>query len=222
VALDPDGVDPDLLARIEARFGPLPERRERLPVDAGEEELRARRERASRAADPALLDRLEEHGRRARRIRLLPPAPASRVRELARLDLGSWRLPEESGDLEYEPPDAVVRALGERVPQALLRDLHRPELHFGAVSYRTADPGFDPLGEDTRAAVRSLMRRAPDSSRVTRVTAGKLAAEGMAELRALLSEPWERARPEAQAEASLPGFGDLEWFGTAGGYDPDQ
>lgn len=222
MGLDPDGVDPDLLARIEARFGPLTGPPARSPAAAEEEELRERRERAARAADPALLDRLEGLADSARRLRLLPPPPASRARDLARLDLDSWRLPEESGDLDYEPPDEVVRALAERVPQALLRDLHRPELHFGAVSYRASDPGFDPVGEDTRAAVRALMRRDPNPAQMLRSTAGKLAAEGLADLRALLSEPWERARPEAPPEASLPGFGDLDWFGTAGGYDPDQ
>jgi len=95
-------------------------------------ERRKRQEAALAAVDPALL---EAHRRRTEglidRIKPLPEPTLHIDLSIVRLDAS---MIEQRGSIaeprEVERPPDLEDALSERTPQALLRDLHRPELNF--------------------------------------------------------------------------------------------
>lgn len=95
-------------------------------------ERRKRQEAALAAVDPALL---EAHRRRteslANTIKPLPEPKLHLDLSIVRFDIAMM---EQRGSIaeprEVERPPDLADALSERTPQALLRDLHRPELSF--------------------------------------------------------------------------------------------
>ncbi len=95
-------------------------------------ERRKRQDAALAAVDPALV---EAHRRRTEGMAdLVKPPPEVTLHvdpSIAQLDTA---MIERQGAIadprEFERPPDIVDALSERTPQALLRDLHRPELDF--------------------------------------------------------------------------------------------
>jgi hypothetical protein len=157
------GLRPDEIAQLEAWFGrpsmtELVETGEvRLdmwgrPIDAEVERRRASaRERAIEAVDPGMVDRLERHipaGDRLLRFHAslevhIDPAPFERpLITLNRPDI-----------TEVERPEDLDDAMRECTPQALLRDLHRPDEEF-SIQYERPEPvesDADPFAEARRA-----------------------------------------------------------------------
>lgn len=168
-------------------------------VDEGEVELpaedpemvavRERRARAIAAVDPALL---EAHRRRIE-------APEGLIKFEAKLEvrvdpdlaLFDADMAERRGHLaearEVERPEDLADALAECTPQALLRDLHRPELMFDK-EFEVVDMSAEQK-LDAVAAVREAITtswKLPDLGEPQGVALRKV----MAEMRQELHTPW--------------------------------
>jgi hypothetical protein len=187
---------------------------------------RARREAALAAVDPGLRDRIEAHDRAAvQRLEAGPRPPPTPVdRPTERIPVGALEV-RGIGEAEtWERDDGVSAALKIAVPQAVLRDLHRPVRHFGDVEMHIRSIGIDRFGSGALDAAREALAlrvglevREPIASRAGRVE--------LDALRAALALPWadsKPARPTSDKRRGLPGASDWRWFGTEGGYDPDQ
>jgi hypothetical protein len=150
---------------------------------------RKRQEAALAAVDPALL---ESHRRRV-------DGMLEAVRQLAPIDLridpGIARFDEAMLDQrfnsaeprELERPGDLQDALAERTPQALLRDLHRPELDFYKTFERVdliADYRVDVAG--TVAEVMKTSTKMPPAE----ATPFQEARALLLELRAERHQPW--------------------------------
>lgn len=146
------------------------------------------RQRALAAVEPALLDHLERHLGNADALRVFRPSLEVRVtpERFERRFVTNAAV-----DVSDAPtPDWLAEALRQNVPQALLRDLHRP------VYERQVDEGdpfaqpeapFDPLG-DVRAVVATRYR-------FTTVDHGlPVAREGLDELAAIKASRWSEIR----------------------------
>jgi len=119
---------------------------------------RKRQDEALAAVDPALLER---HRRRiAAMSDPIKPLPQIAVRvdpSIAQLDASMIEQRASVAEpREIERPDYIADALAERTPQALLRDLHRPELDFELRLERS-----DAIAEyltDPEASVTAIMK----------------------------------------------------------------
>jgi hypothetical protein len=174
---DPDNKDDkkvkDLLdaatrAELERWFG-LPSfeqladagKRPEPPEDPEISEVRKRRADAIAAVDPAMLE--------AHRRRVEPPPDLLKFKisigvridpELALFDHTMVdRMRATAEPKELERPGDISDELEECTPQALLRDLHRPELHFEKtfeIVDMSAEQRFDIVAEVARAVTTSL------------------------------------------------------------------
>lgn len=148
------------------------------------------RAQALAAVDPSLVDYLERHLTTGDRLQ--------RFRATLEVTLTPDRLvrpfrPTASAEVaEASPPGWVADDLQHQVPQALLRDLHRPEIQIGAGEpgepIEPGEPPFDPLGE-VKAIVAARYRfdaYVPPAL--------ETAAEGLAELAAIKASPWSEIR----------------------------
>lgn len=226
-ALD-DDLDPATIAQLAAWFGP-PQAQEWHPPEPAEDPrirtLRERRQRAMAAVDPAFLARLEAKPAEAEALLRLPePMTLSIERTpLAKLDLGAWKLSMGHDLREHERPEDIADALQERTPQAILRDLHRPEMYW-QITLQPQTLDMDIAGERARTRVKEIISTRYTAHRDEMPISGRLAARAMAELHSRLDEPWEHAYvpPEQRRPRSsyLPTAEDLQWFGVVG-YDPD-
>jgi hypothetical protein len=142
-------------------FEALAEQGIRAEPPVADPEVVARRKRqdeALAAIDPALLER---HRRRVAAmsdpIRPLPPFEVRVDPGIARLDASMIEQRASMAEpREVERPGDIADALAERTPQALLRDLHRPELDFELRLERT-----DTIAEyriDPEASVTEIMK----------------------------------------------------------------
>jgi hypothetical protein len=222
-----DAVDPALLGLLIARHGAP---RQAAPLSFAEQQRRqliARRERALAAADPGLVRHIERHQRDAARLRRLPPAEPTRAEAapIARFDLDAWPIRQPGGEeRELDPSEELRRALTHRVPQAFLRDLHRPVTAFGSVALRRV-PSPTSSGSALariREAVRGAMAHHSRDDALQPL-ATRLMTDGMRELRAILARPWADSRPARPLPMprTAPAIEDSMWFGLTGGYDPD-
>jgi hypothetical protein len=164
----------------------------RPPEDA---EVVARREaqaRAAAAVDPVLNEALHARGAAVDRMLRIPPLelgvldPSISAIDpvlLARADLAEPRV--------VDLPRGVLDDMADPTPQALLRDLHRPELEFPL--RLEIDPVLLEIARvDAAAEVRAVM-----SSRVTAelpVPAARAIAEDLAPMRRARREPWGELR----------------------------
>lgn len=177
-------------AELERWFG-LPSADPPSPAREREEDpeivaVREQRARAIAAVDPALVE--------AHRRRTEPPAwaaephPPLELRvspSLSRVDLAmAARTIAEPRDVEI--PDALVDDLRECTPQALLRDLHRPELYFDK-SFEMIDIAAEER-VDASAAVTEVMRARYAVTEVIASPAREL-GDLLVELRALRLRP---------------------------------
>jgi len=114
-------------------FDQLAERGVELPEDPALVELRERRARAAASVDPALLEALHLRNEVAPETLIKFEV---RIESRVKPEMGSFdRAMAERGHRIAEPreveiPEVLRDELKEVVPQALLRDLHRPELTF--------------------------------------------------------------------------------------------
>lgn len=91
-----------------------------------------RRDTAMAAVDPAMLDRLRRRAERQRDIYGFKATIETRLNpDMALIDQGMIDKRHTIAEpREYDLPYELSEALTHRTPQALLRDLHRPELNF--------------------------------------------------------------------------------------------
>lgn len=152
-------------------------------------EVRERRQRAIAAVDPALLE--------AHRRRIEPPDDLLTFREAITLRLDPTMPMIDLAMIdnrmavaeprEVERPQDIEDHLAESTPQALLRDLHRPDLEFEK-TFEMVDPGegdrIDAVAE-VRAAIRTSWKLPPFEG-----TPADTVRTVLAELRAELGLPW--------------------------------
>lgn len=152
-------------------------------------ERRKRQDEALAAVDPALLER---HRRRIAAmsdpVKPLPPIEVRVDPGIAQLDASMIEQRASVAEpREIERPDYIADALAERTPQALLRDLHRPELDFQLRLERTdaiAEYRTDPAERVTEIMKTSL--RLPPAG-VTPVQENRAL---LRELRVERRQPW--------------------------------
>jgi hypothetical protein len=152
-------------------------------------ERRKRQQAALAAVDPALL---EAHRRRVdgmlEVVRQLPPIDLHVNPGIARFDEAMLDQRFNSAEpREIERPGDLQDALAERTPQALLRDLHRPELDFYKAFERVdliADYRVDVAG--TVAEVMKTSTKLPPAE-ATPFQEGRAL---LLELRAERHQPW--------------------------------
>ena len=160
-------------------------------------EFRKRRAAALAAIDPRLLEAHRRRVERQRELKLSRTEIEPRVRtditliDQAAIDRGHTIAEPRT----YELPDDLETALAERTPQALLRDLHRPELSFDKMF-----EWFDPAAEDRvdlRAVIHEALAFRPSSIR-------KFESK-VREARALLAEMrHERRKPWTALTSKMP------------------
>lgn len=223
-------LDPATIAQLAAWFGaPLPAQEAGPRPGFGEDpeirEVRERRQRAAALVDPEFLARFESKPAEAQALIRLPESLRLSIEErpLAKLDMDAWNLALSPEIREHERPDDISDALQERTPQALLRDLHRPEMYW-QITMKPRSLGVDTGGTRGRARVAAAIQTRYAFHRGEMPLATRLAAAGMADLRSRLAEPWENAYVPPEKRRSpgsyVPTPEDLRWFGL-GGYDPD-
>jgi len=102
------------------------------PIDPEVAEVRARRDKALAAIDPRLLASIDQrNAARATAIDERAPPPTLADRRTALVDLGMIDRGYQIGEpYEMQLPQGMDDDLKECAPQALLRDLHRPESDF--------------------------------------------------------------------------------------------
>lgn len=193
---------------------------EELSLDEPDDRTRLYR-RIDEAADQEFLARLESktHAGDAF-IRLPEPLTLPIERKLSKLDLDIWRV-HVIDTRDWERPDDVVEGLAESVPQAILRDLHRPVLEWRTL-FLSHDLGVDIAGARSTSNIHELMAT-PQRVRMSNYAiASHDAAATMTDLRAHIDEPWDEIEipEERRAGMSTRTPEDFLWFGSVG-YDPE-
>lgn len=215
-----------LLREVFGRVGEPPAPRPRTLDEQELEELRARRERALAAIDPRLVDDVTRHRAVADALAArLPPLPALVIeRAPGHVDLRGFEVRGLGDEVAVERSPEIDEALDQAVPQAVLRDLHRPVRHFGAVELRPLALGYDRTGARARDAVRAAMATRHGGLAADQPTGSRVMYEELAGLAETLARPWEDSKPATPTAVSrvAPGPDDWQWFGLDGGYDPDQ
>jgi hypothetical protein len=148
-----------------------------------------------RTADPALLARLA----RLARVDIVPPAasyalPQSWRQVTLHLDPASYYAGYLGVRDEIEIPGELRRDLAERVPQAMLRDLHRMEFPSDEpAERRPMELGIDPGGREALKEARAAQLREPLP--VIEPLVEKVMAE-QERRRRFLDDPWEASLPD--------------------------
>jgi hypothetical protein len=160
-------------------------------------EFRKRRAEALAAVDPNMLEAHRRRVERQRELKLFHGEIEPRVRtdilmiDQAAIDRGHTIAEPRTYELPYD----LEEALTERTPQALLRDLHRPELTFEKIF-----EWFDPSAEhrvDLRAVINEALAFRPSST--------KKIESKVREARALLAEVrQERRKPWTALTSTMP------------------
>ncbi len=159
-------------------------------------------------------------------VALLQPAPTSIPRGApSRFDLTRWRMPADEPMRDYERPEYLEGALREPVPQAILRDLHRPQQQW-VPRLLPLDLG---LGTQLSGSQHEAIHAIIDTPYAVRMDDEPVAAHFISQdinaLRTQLrDEPWADAYvpPDERTHQThyLPTEADLRWFGLVG-IDPD-
>lgn len=195
-------LDAKTVAELERWFGlpsfqELAERKEEPPpLDPEIEAVRERRAKAIAAIDPALVDRVQRRVESGEAFQFQSRIDVRIDLAMPRIDLDRLEMtPTLAEPREVEIPDQLRDDLAEVSPQAILRDLHRPELYFDK-QFELVDAAADQRF-DIVAAVDEAMRaswKLPPFER-------SLPAEG----RALIAElKEERMRSIAHLLPNLP------------------
>ena len=195
-------LDASTLADLERWFGlpsfqEIAERKEEPPTDPEIEATRAQRAKAIAAVDPAILERHQHRLERGDTLLQFKATIELRIDPtVAQLDYDHIEQKQSIAEpREVEIPDRLRDDLTECTPQAILRDLHRPELYFDKV-FEVVDMAAEQR-LDIVAAVDEAMR----TSWRLPAFEGPVAAEG----RALLAElKQDRMRSIAHILPTLP------------------
>jgi len=152
-------------------------------------ELRRRRAAALEAVDPRLL---AEHDARmitaGDMIKPLPPLEIQVDRSITSVDITKMdRQHTIAEPREYERNPTLEDDLKDCAPQALLRDLHRPELMFDKV-FEIIDPGAEQRLDGMAVVAQMMATRWQQRSFATFAFAE--ARSALAELRAERRKPW--------------------------------
>lgn len=219
-------LDPATVAQLAAWFGipvatPVPTPSATPP--SKREEAALRRQQALDAVDPAFLAAHEARWTQGDALLRINRPVGRRLRSPSRFDLAAWRLQASDEVREAERPEDIRDALKEPTPQAVLRDLHRPDQQF-LLRLLPTDMGLDVAGMRTRSRIDTALRASYAVRMDDEPIPARLVAEDMAALRAHLGEPWESfyVPPEnRRGPATLvPTAEDFKWFGMTG-FDPD-
>jgi len=219
-------IDPELVSRLETWFGPLEEPLEEAPatpqmpgefwIPPESPHQQWRRERAVETAERGTLwPRLEARGASyGAMVEPPPPMEPTLDPSIARLDLSVWPSPPADGPGELMRPEDLQEAMAEQVPQAVLRDLHRPVPEVGPIELErlelVGETGTRPL-ETVRAIIDTRFRI---DIQVLADTPGQIRAS-MAEMRHRIDDQsWAEARPEKPSPFPSSNPADLmRWFG---------
>ena len=148
-----------------------------------------------RTADPVLLARLERHGR----VDIVPPAshytlPQSWREVPIHVDPARYYAGYLGVRDEIEIPSELRRDLTQRVPQAMLRDIHRMEFPSDEVAeMRPLELGLDPGGREALKEARAAQHREPLPV-IEPLVEGLMAEQERR--RRFLREPWEAPLPD--------------------------
>lgn len=124
-----EALDPATLAELQRWFG-LPSAMDLPPPEPAPEEV-SRREQALAAVEPRFLEYLQRHEQRLP-LMMEPPHLDVHADEALTTVPERFAVASKLGEpREVELSYLLYDDLKERVPQALLRDLHRPEQYFG-------------------------------------------------------------------------------------------
>lgn len=194
--VDEDDLDPETIAQLARWFGAATPNAAMgsapAPVDPDILEAQAAKKRAADSADPALVARLEQWTTSGDPLIKLPP-PMENVgpdTSLPKFDMSVWGLRTAGRAREVEPPDKIREALKERTPQALLRDLHRPETHFGDVYMDMVDTGLDVGGVRARRLVKDAITTTYTIKICDELAPRQWMDADFADLRTRLNQPW--------------------------------
>jgi hypothetical protein len=223
-AAESEDLDPATIAQLAAWFGaPAAGNAAAAPEVERGQDAAARRARALAAVDPGFVSAL--HARWARGEALLRVTrPLARPRRApSKFDLAVWNLHLGDAPREVELPEGIGDALREPTPQAILRDLHRPEQHWPK-RLLPEDLGVDVAGLRTRARIDEILSTNYSVRIDDEPIPARILADATADLRASLRAPWEDSfvPPEKRRgpASDAPTAEDLKWFGTMG-FDPD-
>lgn len=224
---DPEQLDPQTVAQLAAWFG-TPAVGDDLPMTEAQQaeaeyldNRQKNREKIEDAADPAFLAKFEAKRSQGDSFIKLPEALTLPIETaLSKFDLDTWGLP--TVELrEVERPDEIIDGLRETVPQALLRDLHRPVFGWQPL-FLPVDVGVDIGGADATRATHELVVTPYQVRMDEQPIASKDGAALLEDLQHRLDEPWDEIEiPKERLErgSETPGPEDFKWFGNVG-YDP--
>jgi len=152
------------------------------------------------AVDERLLARCEAHETRSTRLQRDWSMPVQLREPRVHLDPSDWRAGYLRADREYEIPHQLRVDIRENMPQALLRDLFRPERQSIWIE---REPVEGTGGAKSVDAMR-LLREARQLPTVPRVDAGvRVLIEHQVWRRAMLAERWRQPR-EGQPHEGQP------------------
>jgi hypothetical protein len=215
-------LDPATIAQLAAWFG-APGPAPAAPDAPRGADAATRRARALEAVDPGFVSALHARWTRGEAL-LRVTAPMARPRRApSKFDVAVWNLHLGDEPREHERPEDIADTLKEPTPQALLRDLHRPEQHW-PLRLLPEDLGLDVGGLRTRARIDDILSTNYSVRIDDEPIPARIMADQAASLRARLDEPWESSYipPEKRRSAvsNAPTPEDLKWFGSMG-FDPD-
>jgi hypothetical protein len=94
---------------------------------------------------------------------------------------------------EREQPPDLYTELRQVTPQAILRDLHRPETTYGITGYDRFETGWDPGGVGATSEIRSAIRQSYDIDLVSLLATQRTIDADLTELRSIKALPWNQA-----------------------------
>lgn len=211
-------MDPQQLAEVQRWFTRpsrqvveeqlAPERPVRLGAGLGDEyatelgdDSEARKRRVADLATvitPEMYDCLERHARYSARFReLVPPAPVLDP-SILRIVVPTEEQIATIGEAQfYGQPRDIEEDLKDAAPQAVLRDLYRPETEFQLQLERQASDE-ELAGTDPRREIQAALAFRPEPPPHLDAAAEGRAAH--AEFRQLVSPPWAETVPAARDE----------------------
>jgi hypothetical protein len=223
-AAESEDLDPATIAQLAAWFGapaagPVPAAPE-APRDA---DAATRRALALEAVDPGFVSALQARWDRGEALLRVTARMARPRRAPSKFDLAVWNLHLGDELREVERPEDIGDTLKDPTPQAVLRDLHRPEQQWPR-RFLPQDLGLDIAGLRTRARIDDILATNYAVRIDDEPIPARIMAEQRAALRAHLNQPWEDSYipPENRRgpASSAPTPEDLKWFGSMG-FDPD-
>ena len=223
-----DELDPVTIAQLAAWFG-APASGVVVPqtADAADEDDSLWRERRERerhveaSVDHKLMAKLHAWIEKSDGLTHLPPPMTLGIeREMSRLDMSVWRV-RSVETVERERPEDIADGLKEPVPQAVLRDLHRPVMNWRYLLLEQS-LGMDVGGMQSIERIRETTHTPYRVRMEQELIASQLVYRDMRDLANQLEEPWDEIEiPEENRSTSSLGRTpeDILWFGAIG-FDP--